>query len=181
MYLLVGTYTNTGLSAANPKMDSSGSKGIYLYRFDEATGRAKLLSHTEGVCNPSYLAVGPDGNHVYACTESRMAGRGSVSAFLLDRTAGRLRFIDKVPSGGDNPAYVSVDSSGRWVVVANYTGGSFSVVPLERMAGCRPGFSIRSFRGMASTRSGRRNRMCIVRCFRRICGTFIFRILGWTG
>lgn len=130
MYLLVGTYTNTGTSAANPKMDSSGSKGIYVYRFDEATGRARLLSHTDGVCNPSYLAVAPDGHHVYACTESRMAGRGSVSAFDLDRNTGRLRFINKVPSGGDNPAYVSVDSSGRWVVVANYTGGSFSVCPI---------------------------------------------------
>lgn len=130
MYLLVGTYTNTGTSATDAKMDSSGSKGIYVYRFDVATGKAKLLSHTDGVCNPSYLAVAPDGRHVYACTESRMARKGSVSAFEFDRISGRLRFINKVPSGGDNPAYVSVDGSGRWVVVANYTGGSFSVCPI---------------------------------------------------
>jgi 6-phosphogluconolactonase len=126
-YLLVGTYTNTGTSATNPNMDSTGSKGIYVYRFDERTGRARLVSHTEGVCNPSYLAIAPDGRHVYACTESRMAGRGSVSAFEFDRSAGRLRLVNKVPSGGDNPAYVSVDGSGRWLAVANYTGGSFVV------------------------------------------------------
>ena len=147
MYLLVGTYTNTGLSATNPKMDSSGSKGIYVYRFDEATGRARLLSHTDGVCNPSYLAVAPDGHHVYACTESRMVGMGSVSAFDFDRSAGRLRFINKVPSGGDNPAYVSVDSSGRWVAVATYTGGSFSVCPIGVDGGLSPWVQRLAFSG----------------------------------
>ena len=135
MYLLVGSYTNTGTSAANPRMDSSGSKGIYVYRFDAATGRVKLLSHTEGVCNPSYLAVAPDGYHVYACTESRMVGKGSVSAFEFDRRTGRLRFINKVPSGGDNPAYVSVDGGNRWVVVANYTGGSLGVCGIRADGG----------------------------------------------
>ncbi|HEV2478475.1 MAG TPA: lactonase family protein [Puia sp.] len=147
MYLLVGTYTNTGTSATNPTMDSSGSKGIYVYRFDEATGRAKLLSHTEGVCNPSYLAVAPDGHHVYACTESRMVGMGSVSAFDLDHSTGRLRFINKVPSGGDNPAYVSVDSSGRWVVVANYTGGSFSLCRVGADGGLSPWVQRLAFSG----------------------------------
>ena len=134
-YLFVGTYTNSGNLGDNPKLDSSGSKGIYVYRFDAATGTTKLLSHTEGVCNPSYLALAPDGHHVYACTESRMKGMGSLSAFEFDRAAGTLRFINKVPSGGDNPAYVSVDSSGRWVVVANYTGGSFSVCPIRADGG----------------------------------------------
>lgn len=147
MYLLVGTYTNTGRSAANPHMDSTGSKGIYVYRFDEGTGKAKLLSHTEGVCNPSYLAVAPDGHHVYACTESRMAGMGSVSAFDFDAATGRLRFIDKVPSGGDNPAYVSVDSSGRWVAVANYTGGSFSVCRIGADGGLSPWVQRLAFSG----------------------------------
>lgn len=36
LYLLVGAYTNTGTMGGNAKMDSSGSKGIYLYRFDVA-------------------------------------------------------------------------------------------------------------------------------------------------
>ena len=147
LYLLVGTYTNTGTLGGNTKMDSSGSKGIYVYRFDVATGKAKLLSHTEGVCNPSYLAVAPDGRHVYACTESRMAGAGSVSAFELDRSAGRLRFINKVPSGGDNPAYVSVDSGGRWVVVANYTGGSFVVCGIRADGGLLPPVQRLAFAG----------------------------------
>lgn len=146
-YLFIGSYTNSGNLGDNPKLDSSGSKGIYVYRFDAATGKTKLLSHTEGVCNPSYLALAPDGHHVYACTESRMKGMGSVSAFEFDRTAGTLRFINKVPSGGDNPAYISVDSSGRWVVVANYTGGSFSVCPIRPDGGVGPAAQRLAFGG----------------------------------
>jgi 6-phosphogluconolactonase len=149
-FLLVGTYTNTGTLAGNAPLDSSGSKGIYVYKFDAATGKAELLSHTEGVCNPSFLAIAPDRRHVYACTESRMKGAGSVSAFELDTAKGTLRFINKVSSGGDNPAYVSVDRSGKWVVVADYTGGSFVVcgtradggllTPVQRMAFTGHGF-----------------------------------------
>ena len=131
-FLLVGTYTNTGnLSPGAPPLDSTGSKGIYVFRFDAATGEARLLSTTTGVCNPSFLTVAPDGHHVYACTESRMHDAGTVSAFDLERERGVLRFIDKTGSGGDNPAYVSIDGTGKWVAVANYTGGSFVVCPVE--------------------------------------------------
>lgn len=137
-YLFVGTYTNTGTNAGNPHMDSTGSKGIYVYRFDAGNGKAHLLSHTEGVCNPSFLTIAPDGRHIYSCTDSRMLDAGTVSAFAFDRVHGRLRFINKVASGGDNPAYVSVDSSGRWAAVANYTGGSFGVIPIGPDGGLRP-------------------------------------------
>ena len=137
-YLFVGTYTNTGISPTAPKLDSTGSEGIYVYRFDAAKGTAKRLSHTEGVCNPSFLTIAPDGHHVYSCTDSRMSDAGSLSAFDFDRGKGKLRFINKVPSGGDNPAYVSVDPGGKWVAVANYTGGSFAVMPIAEDGSVKP-------------------------------------------
>ena len=130
-YLLVGTYTNMGSTSSTPPRDSTGSKGIYVYRWDAATGQATLLSHTTGVVNPSFLDIAPDGQHVYAATETRTTGAGSISAFLLDRGSGTLQFINKVPGGGDNPVYVAVHRSGRWVALANYTGGSLSVFPIR--------------------------------------------------
>jgi len=128
-FLLVGTYTNKGSNNATSPQDSTGSKGIYLYRWDAAAGHASLLSHTEGVVNPSYLEIAADGQHVYAVTDSRTQAIGSVSAFRLDREKGRLEFINKMPSGGANPVYVAVHRSGRWVAVANYTGGNLAVLP----------------------------------------------------
>jgi len=130
-YLLVGTYTNMGSTSPTPPKDSTGSKGIYVYRWDAATGQGTLLSHTTGVVNPSFLDIAPDRQHVYAATETRTTGMGSISAFSLDRGSGTLRFINKMPSGGDNPVYVAIHRSGRWVALANYTGGSLSVFPIR--------------------------------------------------
>jgi 6-phosphogluconolactonase len=120
-----------GSNTAAPPKDSTGSKGIYVYRWDGASGKATLLSHTEGVVNPSYLAAAPDGQHIYACTDTRMTNAGSLSAFDFDRVTGRLRLINKQPSGGDNPVYVSVHSSGLWAAIANYTGGSLSAFSIQ--------------------------------------------------
>ena len=128
--LFVGTYTNSGNLGDNPRLDSTGSKGIYIYRFDAATGKATTLSHTRDVCNPSYLAIAPGGKRLYSCTESRMKGKGSLSVFDIDVAKGRLRFVGKVSSQGDNPAYVAVDEKGGQVAVANYTGGSYTLYPI---------------------------------------------------
>ena len=118
-YLFIGTYTSTG------------SKGIYVYRFNAATGHVDSVSSTEGIVNPSYLAIAPGGKYIYAATETRTPNAGSISAFAFDRATGKLRLINRQPGGGDNPVYVSVHHSGKWVVMANYSGGSLSVFPLN--------------------------------------------------
>lgn len=125
-FLFIGTYTGTG------------SKGIYVYTFDASTGKAKWVSNTEGIVNPSYLAIAPGGKLLYACTETRIANAGGVSSFRFDREKGSLTFLNKQSSGGDNPAYVSVHNSGRWVVPGNYSGGSLSVLPVNEDGSLRP-------------------------------------------
>ena len=100
-FLFVGTYT------------TSRSEGIYVYSFDAATGKADKLSNTEGVVNPSYLALSAGGEFLYACTETATVNAGGISAFHFDRSTGKLTFINKQSSGGDNPVYVSIHKSGR--------------------------------------------------------------------
>lgn len=124
--LFIGTYTGTG------------SKGIYVYRFDASTGKATWVSNTDSVVNPSYLAITPDGKFVYACTETRTANAGGVSAFRFDKTTGRLTFLNKQSSGGDNPAYVAVNKSGKWVVAGNYSGGSIAAFPVNKDGSIQP-------------------------------------------
>jgi 6-phosphogluconolactonase (cycloisomerase 2 family) len=53
---------------------------------------------------------------------------GTVSAFAIDRNDGQLRLLNTVPSGGAGPTYVSVHPSGRFLLVANYFGGSVVVL-----------------------------------------------------
>lgn len=128
-YLFVGTYTE-GAGAA-------GSKGIYVYTFDAATGDCKPVS-TIATTNPSYLAVAPGGKFVYAVGETHGANPGSVSAFSFDKKSGKLSFIDKQESGGADPCYVTVDATRKWAMVANYSGGSLSALPIAADGSLQP-------------------------------------------
>ncbi|MEO6637876.1 MAG: lactonase family protein [Ginsengibacter sp.] len=116
-YLFTGTYTG------------SGSKGIYVYQFNAANGKASLLSYTDSVANPSYLTVSRDGNNVYAVNETHP---GFVSSFSFNKKNAKLSLINSQPTGGFDPCYVTQDSSGKWLTVANYTGGSVAVFPVNK-------------------------------------------------
>lgn len=126
-YLFVGTYTN-----------NNGSKGIYVYDFDAATGKASPVSSTENVVNPSFLTIAPGGKYVYAVNETNGNRPGQVSAFSFDAAKGQLTYINQQPSGGDDPCYVSVTKDGKWVFVANYSGGSLSALPVNKDGSLKP-------------------------------------------
>ena len=53
-----------------------------------------------------------------------------MSAFAINRADGQLTLLNTVRSGGAGPTYVSVHPSGRFVLVANYFGGSVAVLPI---------------------------------------------------
>lgn len=125
-FLFTGTYTG------------SGSKGIYVYRFDAATGTATPVSNTDTAANPSYLAVTPNGKFVYAVNETGGDQPGRVSAYAFDRTSGGLTYINSQPAGGDHPCYIALDKTGHWAVVANYSGGNRSVLPLAADGALQP-------------------------------------------
>jgi len=117
----VGTYTG------------KQSKGIYAYRFDPATDQLTSLGLAAESVNPSFLAVEPTRRFLYAVNEiSQYEGRssGGVSAFAIVPGTGKLTFLNEVPSGGAGPCHVSVDKTGRYVLVANYGGGSVAVLPI---------------------------------------------------
>jgi 6-phosphogluconolactonase len=83
--------------------------------------------------SPSFLAFAPDLENLYAVNEADDVdgtSAGAVSAFALDRATGGLTFLGRVSSGGAGPAHVLADPSGRFVLVANYNGGNFSVLPV---------------------------------------------------
>ena len=113
-FLFIGTYTG------------SGSKGIYVYTFDVATGKAQWISNTDSTVNPSYLAIAPGSSLLYACNETKIKDGGGISAFKFNRKNGQLSFINKQSSGGDDPAYLSVNKKANWVIAGNYSGGSLS-------------------------------------------------------
>jgi len=120
----VGTYTENG----------SKSKGIYAYRFDPATQEVTSLGLAAETTNPSWVTLHPNGRFLYAVNEEgnyNGANSGGVSAFSIDRSTGKLTFLNEVASRGADPCYITVDKSGKYVLVANYTGGNIAVFPVR--------------------------------------------------
>jgi 6-phosphogluconolactonase len=117
----VGTYTNTG------------SKGIYAYRFDPATGNTESLGLAAETEEPSFLALAPNRRFLYAANETKNYGgqkTGAVTAFSVDRATGKLSQLNELASRGEDPAFLSLDKTGKYLLVANYTGGTIAVFPV---------------------------------------------------
>jgi len=120
----VGTYTENG----------SKSKGIYAYRYDAGTQEITSLGLAAETINPSWIALHPNGRFLYAVNEVQNykgPNSGGISAFSIDRATGKLTLLNEVASRGADPCYITVDQTGKYVLVANYTGGSIAVFPLR--------------------------------------------------
>jgi 6-phosphogluconolactonase (cycloisomerase 2 family) len=78
--------------------------------------------------NPSWLALDKTRTHLYAANET---GGGAVSAFSIDSASGELTLLNRVSSGGAGPAHLSLHPSGKYVLVANYAGGTVAVLPIR--------------------------------------------------
>lgn len=121
-YAYVGTYTN------------KGSKGIYLYKFNSASGKLESIGLAAETPNPTFLAVHPNRKYLYAANEIgnfKGTKAGSISAFSIDSATGKLTALNSVSSQGGGPAHVTVDRSGKFVLAANYGGGSVAVLPIS--------------------------------------------------
>ncbi|MFZ0804762.1 MAG: lactonase family protein, partial [Candidatus Sulfotelmatobacter sp.] len=119
----VGTYTQ----------DGTNSKGIYAYGFDTKTGEVAPLGVAAETTNPSFVALSPNGHFLYAVNEVgdyKGPNSGGVSAFAVDHASGKLTFLNEVATRGADPCYITVDKMGKFVLVANYTGGSVAVFPV---------------------------------------------------
>jgi len=105
----------------------TAGKEIHVLRFNLTNGTSSEVSSLTDVESPTYLSVTKDQKFLYAVNETSGEQGGSLSAFSFDKGKGILHFLNKTPSGGDGPCYVETDSTGKWVVAANYGGGSLSI------------------------------------------------------
>ncbi len=124
----IGTYTPNG-------------QGIYLYSVNPSNGALTLLK-VFLANNPSWIALDPQKKYLYAANEIsdfRGTPNGAVSAYAVNPSNGDLRFLNMVSSRGSGPAHLSVDPSGRYVLVANYGGGNVAVLPIVQ-SGPNKGF-----------------------------------------
>jgi 6-phosphogluconolactonase len=103
------------------------SRGIYQSGLDLANGAVGTTNLAASATDPSFLALHPSGNFLYAVNESG----GAVVAFSVNRATGGLTKLNQQPSNGGAPCHVVVDNAGSNVLVANYSGGSVTVFPVQ--------------------------------------------------
>ena len=123
--LFVGTYTEP---------EGSQSEGMYIYRIDPTSGQLMFDSVVQGIINPSFLAVHPGQNFLYAVNEvqnfNSQAG-GGVSAFSINESSGELTLLNEQFSHGADPCYINIEQTGRFAMVANYSSGSVAMFPIN--------------------------------------------------
>jgi 6-phosphogluconolactonase len=118
----VGTYTG------------HGSDGIYAFRFNPETGNLTKIGLAAVTENPSFITMDGDGRFLYAVNELdtfENKSSGAVSVFAINQKTGKLDLLQQVSSLGAAPAHVSLDKSGRFLMVANYNGGNVVVFPVN--------------------------------------------------
>ena len=133
----VGTFSSPLRDVLPTQVDlpPGNGRGIHLFQVDRATGALSLMGVHELGTSPSCLALNAAGTRLYSANETDRVGKdkdkeGTVSAFAINRANGQLSLLNTVPSGGAGPTYVSLHPSGKFVLVANYFGGSVAVLPL---------------------------------------------------
>ena len=109
---------------------------IHICTLNEDDGDIRVMGSVSGIVNPSFLTVAPGGGHLYAVSETDLAGDGSpgsVHAFQIVTRSDALELVtvNHQPSGGGHPCHLCTDADGRWVAVSNYGTGSVAVLPIR--------------------------------------------------
>jgi 6-phosphogluconolactonase len=131
----VGTFSSPLRDVLPTQVDlpPGNGRGIHIFQVDRANGALTPSGLYESGISPNCLAINAAGTRLYSTNETDRVGEGNegtVSAFAINRADGQLSLLDTVKSGGAGPTYLSIHPSGRFVLVANYFGGSVAVSPI---------------------------------------------------
>lgn len=131
----VGTFSSPLRDVLPTQVDlpPGNGRGIHIFHVNRITGAMTPAGIYEMGTSPGCLALNTSGTRLYSANETDRMGdgkEGTVSAFAIDRSDGSLKLLNTVGSGGAGPTYVSIHPSGRYVLVANYFGGSVAVLPI---------------------------------------------------
>ena len=131
----VGTFSSPLRDVLPTQVDlpPGNGRGIHLFEVDRTSGALAASGVYEMGTSPSCLVVNAAGTRLYSANETDRVGdakEGTISAFAINRESGQLTLLNTVRSGGAGPTYLSIHPSRKFVLVANYFGGSIAVLPI---------------------------------------------------
>jgi 6-phosphogluconolactonase len=101
---------------------------------DPSSGELTLKSEAKGILNPSYLVIHPQQRFLHTVNEAQSFGGqegGGVSALSIHPASGELDLLNTCSSQGEDPCYISIEQTGRFALVANYSSGSVAMFPIQ--------------------------------------------------
>ena len=107
---------------------SSPGAGFSLAHFDTDTGALSKPQFLLEAKEPAFFVLSADGSRLYTCNSGTPGG---LSSYTVEPHTGHLRLLNRVLAGGGDTSFISLDKSGRHVLVANYDGGSVAVFALR--------------------------------------------------
>jgi 6-phosphogluconolactonase len=128
MFVYVGSYTKNP-----PGGGSNNPVGLSVFRFDPATGALSPVQQVQSA-NPSFVTLDPSRRFLYVINEiDDYEGQksGSAEAYAIDPDTGMIKLLNRQSLNSPIPAHLAVDPTGHHLVVANYIGGDFVVLPIE--------------------------------------------------
>ena len=127
IFVYVGSYTKNP-----PGGGSNNPVGLSVLGFDPATGALSPVQQVQSA-NPSFVALDPARRFLYVINEiDDYEGQksGSAEAYAIDPNTGMIKLLNRQSLNSPIPAHLAVDPTGHHLVVANYIGGDFVVLPI---------------------------------------------------
>ena len=149
----VGTFSSplSGVLPTQVDLPPGNGRGIHLFQIHRETGAMSPAGIYPMGTSPSCLAMNKAGTRLYSANETDRVGdekHGTVSAFSINRADGKLQLLNTVDSGGAGPTYVALHPTGRFLLVANYFGGSIAVLPILADGLLGPASDVKNDAGM---------------------------------
>jgi 6-phosphogluconolactonase len=140
IYLITSLLFTFQASHGQPKefiyagtFSGDAEQGIFVYLFNRSMVTLTHVQTLGGMISPTYLELHPNGKFLYSVNRNPVNEEdtwGSVGAYSIDRSSGRLTHINDQPSYGNAPCHMSMDSRGRILFIANYGSGSIAAYPI---------------------------------------------------
>lgn len=113
---LIGTYTN------------AADQGIELLSFDKNKMALSSQVIARGIQNPAFVIANRAKSLVFA---TEQIADGNVRTFAFNEDQQKLVLLNSAKSAGDFPCYLALDPSERFLAVANYGSGNFSLYEVD--------------------------------------------------
>lgn len=119
-------------------------EAIQLLEFNPKDECLTMLASATGIKNPSYLTVNKGQNRLYAVSEIET---GEVVSFDIDLNRYRMMEMNRQPTAGNGPCYVTLDAKEEQLFTVNYGEGTMTTHPLRADGSLAPLCDVKTYKG----------------------------------